>query len=253
MRENRLRTLWAEKKRATNVWLGVPAAYSAEIIAHQGFDSITIDMQHGQADYAAMVAMLTAVSATATVPLVRVSWNDPGQVMRALDAGAYGIICPTVSNREECERLVGACRYAPRGYRSVGPNRAVLYAGSDYVAKANETVLTIVQIETADGMKNIDEIASVEGLDMLFVGPSDLGLSLGREPRMDQTDQVVTAAIDKVLETAHRRGLKAGIFCVSLDYSNAMFNKGFDLVTIATDAGLLTAGAGNLKRGIRAN
>src|SRR6185503_13544520 len=177
----------------------------------------------------------------------------PGQVMRALDAGAYGIICPTVNNREECERLVGACRYAPLGYRSVGPNRAVLYAGSDYVAKANETVLTIVQIETAEGLKNIDEIASVVGLDMLFVGPSDLGLSLGREPRMDQTDPVVVAAIDKVLETAHGRGLKAGIFCVSLDYSNAMFAKGFDLVTIATDAGLIAAGAGDLKRSIRTN
>jgi 4-hydroxy-2-oxoheptanedioate aldolase len=253
MRENKLRMLWAEKKRATNIWLSVPAAYCAEIIAHQGFDSVTIDMQHGQADYAAMCAMMTAVSTTATVPLVRVGWNDPGEVLRALDAGAYGVICPTVNNRAECERFVGACRYAPAGYRSVGPNRAFLYGGPDYLAKANETILTIVQIETAEGLKNIDEIAGVPGLDMLYVGPSDLGLSLGREPRMDQTDAVVVEAIDKVLATAHGRGLTAGIFCIALDYSNAMFNKGFDLVTIATDTGLISAGAGNLKRWIRPN
>lgn len=251
MRENRLRSMFAEKMRATNVWLSVPAAYSAEIIAHQGFDSVTIDLQHGQSDYGSMSAMLTAISTTATVPLVRVQWNDPGEVMRALDAGAYGVICPTINNRAEAEKFVGACRYAPLGYRSVGPNRALLYAGSDYLAKSNETVLSIAQIETADGLKNVEEIASVKGLDMLYVGPSDLGLSLGREARMDQTDPVVVAAIDKVLATAHARGLSAGIYCVSNDYANAMFAKGFDLVTIASDAGLLMAGAANLKRAIK--
>jgi 4-hydroxy-2-oxoheptanedioate aldolase len=251
MRENRLRAMFAAKKRATNIWLSVPAAYSAEIIAHQGFDSVTVDLQHGQSDYASMCAMLTAVSTTATVPLVRVQWNDPGEVMRALDAGAYGVICPTINNRAEAERFVGACRYAPLGYRSVGPNRAVLYAGSDYLAKSNETVLSIVQIETADGLKNVEEIAGVKGLDMLYVGPSDLGLSLGREAQMDQTDPIVVAAIDKVLATAHARGLTAGIYCVSLDYANAMFAKGFDLVTVASDAGLLMAGAGHVKRTIR--
>ena len=251
MRENRLRAMFAAKQRATNVWLSVPAAYAAEIIAHQGFDSVTVDLQHGQSDYASMCAMLTAVSTTATVPLVRVQWNDPGEVMRALDAGAYGVICPTINSRAEAERFVGACRYAPIGYRSVGPNRAVLYAGSDYLAKSNETVLSIVQIETAEGFKNVEEIAGVRGLDMLYVGPSDLGLSLGREARMDQTDPIVVAAIDKVLATAHARGLSAGIYCVSLDYANAMFAKGFDLVTVASDAGLLMAGAGHVKRTIK--
>jgi len=251
MRENKLRTLWTGGKRTTNVWLSVPAAYSSEIIAHQGFDSVTIDLQHGQGDYAAMCAMLTAISTTASVPLVRVQWNDPGEVMRALDAGAYGVICPTINSRVECERFVGACRYAPLGTRSVGPNRAVLYAGGDYLAKSNETVLAIAQIETADGLKNVEEIATVKGLDMLYVGPSDLGLSLGREARMDQTDPIVVAAIDKVLASAKARGLAAGIYCVSLDYANAMFAKGFDLVTVASDAGLLAAGAANVRRQIK--
>ena len=242
MRENKLRALWASGKAATNVWTHIPASYATELIAHQGWDSITVDTQHGAIGYPEMRAMLTAIATTEAVPLVRVSWNDPGEVMRAADAGAMGIICPTINNVEECERFVGACRYAPLGYRSIGPNRARFY-GEDYLAKANETMLSIVQIETAAGLANVEKIAAVKGLDMLYIGPSDLGLSLGRAPRMDPTDSVVTAAIDKVLATAKAAGLKTGIYCVGTDYSKAMFAKGFDLVTVLSDTALISAGA----------
>src|SRR5579864_428771 len=163
MRANRLREIWSSGKQATNVWLGLPSMLAAESIAHQGWDSATVDMQHGHIDFASMVAMLTAISTTATVPLVRVPWNQPGDVMRALDAGAYGVICPNVDTREQCERFVGACRYAPLGYRSVGPRRAVLYAGPDYMAHANDTLLAIVQVETKKGLENVDQIAAVKG------------------------------------------------------------------------------------------
>jgi 4-hydroxy-2-oxoheptanedioate aldolase len=127
-----------------------------------------------------------------------VAWNEPGDVMRALDAGAYGVICPNIDTREDCARFVGACRYPPAGYRSFGPKRGLLYGGLDYVHHANDTILTIIQIETATGLKNIDDIAKVPGLDMLYVGPSDLGLALGREARQNQTDPVVLEAIDKI-------------------------------------------------------
>jgi 4-hydroxy-2-oxoheptanedioate aldolase len=176
------------------------------------------------------------------VPLVRVGWNDPAEVMRAADAGAMGVICPTVNTREECEKFVGALRYAPLGYRSLGPNRARFY-GEKYQAKANETLLAIAQIETAAGLENVEAIAGVEGLDMLYVGPSDLGLSMGRDGVIDQTDPVVVAAIDKVLATAKEAGLKAGIYCIAPAYSKQMLKKGFDLVTCVSDTGLLRAGA----------
>lgn len=241
MRENRLRTLWASGRAATNAWLHIPAAYATELIAHQGWDSITIDTQHGPIGYDAMVAMLTAISTTDAVPLVRVAWNNPGEIMRAADAGAFGVICPSVGNVAECERFVGAVRFAPMGYRSIGPNRARFF-GADYVAKANETILAIAQIETAEGLANAEAIASVKGLDMLYVGPSDLGLSLGREGRMDQTDPVVVDAIDRILRVAKAAGLRAGIFCVAPDYTKAMLAKGFDLVTALTDTALITAG-----------
>ncbi|MBV9992860.1 MAG: 2,4-dihydroxyhept-2-ene-1,7-dioic acid aldolase [Alphaproteobacteria bacterium] len=248
MRPNALKDLWKAGRGADNFWLCLPSALGAEIAAHQGWDSILIDMQHGQIGYEAMCAMVLAVSTTTTVPLVRVPWNEPGDVMRALDAGAYGVMCPSVETEDECRRFVGACRYAPLGYRSVGPRRAMLYAGSDYVAQANDTVLAIVQIETKSGLDNLDAIAAVPGLDMVYVGPSDLGLSLGRAVKADQTDPVVVAAIDAVLAGARRAGIKGGIFCKSVGYARAMAEKGFDLVTVESDEGLLMLGGERLAK-----
>ena len=147
-------------------------------MAHAGWDSLVVDMQHGMIDYQMMVTMLQAISTTNTVPLVRVPWNDPAHIQKALDAGAYGIICPMINNRAEAEKFVGSCRYAPLGYRSSGPIRASLYGGADYHMKANDIVLAFGMIETAEAMENLDEIMSVKGLDAIYVGPSDLSISL---------------------------------------------------------------------------
>jgi 4-hydroxy-2-oxoheptanedioate aldolase len=243
MRANRLREIWTSGRAATNCWTGIPSSLVAETLSHQGWDSITVDMQHGHLDWSSAYAMLTAISTTDAVPLFRVAWNAPGDVMRALDGGAYGVICPNIETREECERFVGACLYAPKGYRSVGPRRAVFYGGSDYVAGANGTILTIVQVETARGLKNVEEIAAVPGLDMIYIGPNDLGLSLGREAKSDQTDPVVVEAIDRILAVAKARGVRAGIWCRTVAYSKAMMAKGFDLVTVTSDGDLLAGGA----------
>jgi 4-hydroxy-2-oxoheptanedioate aldolase len=248
LRPNRLKDLWRSGKSASNCWLSLGHAFTAEIIAHQCWDSLTVDLQHGLADYASMCTMLTAISTTETVPLVRITWNDAGDAMRALDAGAYGVICPNIETREECERFVGACRYAPMGYRSVGPRRAVLYAGADYMKHANDTVLTIVQVETAKGLANVEAIASVKGLDMLYIGPSDLGLSLGREARADQTDPVVVEAMDKIFKAAKAAKIGAGIYCRNADYAQAMMEKGYDLVTVTSDEAMIGQGAAVAKR-----
>lgn len=242
MRKNGLSTIWATGQAATNVWATIPSSYATEILAQQAWDSITIDTQHGVIDYAAMVSMLTAISTTSVTPLVRVAWNDPAQIMRAADAGAMGVICPTINTRQECERFVGALRYPPMGYRSLGPNRA-RFLGDDYTQKSNETVLAIAQIETAPGLEHVEAIAGVPGLNMLYIGPSDLGLSLGREGKMDQTDPIVVKAIDRILSVAKGNNIKAGIFCASTAYATSMMAKGFDLVTVTSDNALLGAGA----------
>jgi 4-hydroxy-2-oxoheptanedioate aldolase len=188
MRENRLRTLWKADQAAVNGWLAIPNSFSAEVMAHQGWDSLTIDLQHGVIDYAAMVTMLQAISTTATVPVVRVPWLEPGIIMKSLDAGAYGVICPMVSTREEAQRFIAYTNYAPRGTRSFGPVRATLYGGADYATQANDTIVRFAMIETAQALDNLDAILSVEGLDAIYIGPSDLSLALGCKPVFDDVD-----------------------------------------------------------------
>ena len=243
MRENRLRTIWSEDGTVVNGWLHVPSSFSAEVMAHAGYDSLTIDMQHGPVDYGSLVPMLQAISTTDTVPVVRVPWNDPGLIMQVLDAGCYAVICPMVNIREEAEAFVGACRYPPAGYRSYGPYRAALYAGQDYTDHADDTVVTIAMIETREALENLDEILDVEGLDAVFVGPSDLGQSLGYGPGVDRKEPEVIEAIDKVLAAARDRGLAAGIFAGSPEYASGMVEKGFRFVNVSTDAQLMAKAA----------
>ncbi len=243
MRENRLRTLWQDGKSAVNGWLGIPSAFSAEIMAHAGWDSLTVDMQHGIVDYQTAVTMLQAVSTTDIVPMARVPWLDPAIIMKSLDAGAYGIICPMISNRRQAEEFVSYCRYAPVGTRSFGPARAMLYGGADYPEHANDTVLAIAMIETAEAMENLEDIMSTPGLDAIYVGPSDLSLALGHPPRQDVPDGPVYEAQKHILEVAKRHGVVGGIHTVTPEYALRMTRLGYQLVTIASDTRLLAAKA----------
>ena len=143
MRENKVRTILKEGGTVVNGWLGIPSSMAAENMAQANWDSLTVDLQHGLVDYQTAISMFQAITTTPTIPLARVPWLEPGIIMKLLDAGAYGIVCPMINSREECEKFVGACRYAPEGYRSFGPVRAAWYAGADYWQHANETVLTM--------------------------------------------------------------------------------------------------------------
>ena len=243
MRENRIRNLWREDKAVVNGWLAIPSTFSAETMAHQGWDSLTIDMQHGVVDYQMAVNMLTAVSTTNTVPMVRVPWLDPGIIMKSLDAGAYAVICPMINSRAEAEKLVSYMRYAPRGVRSFGPIRALLYGGADYPAKANDTVIPFAMIETKQALENLDDILSVEGLDAIYVGPADLSLTLGCTPKFDQEEKPVVEAIDYIIAKAKQHGVFAGIHNGTPEYAQRMIAKGFRFVTLGSDARLMAAGA----------
>jgi 4-hydroxy-2-oxoheptanedioate aldolase len=243
MRENTIRSLWGEGKAAVNGWCAIPSSFSAETMAHQGWDSVTVDLQHGVVDYQMAVTMLQAISTTATMPIVRVPWLEPGIVGKVLDAGAYGVICPMINTRADAERLVGACRYPPKGYRSFGPIRALLYAGADYPKHANDTVIVFAMIETREALNNLDEILSVPGLDAIYVGPADLSNSLGCTPRFDQDEKPVLDAIDVIVTKAKKHGVVAGIHNGTPEYAQKMVDKGFRFVTIASDARLMAAKA----------
>ncbi|HEX6016479.1 MAG TPA: aldolase/citrate lyase family protein [Burkholderiaceae bacterium] len=252
MRENRLRTLWQQNKPAVNGWLAIPNGFSAEVMAHQGWDTLTIDMQHGVIDYAQMVTMLQAISTTPTVPIVRMPWLEPGIVMKSLDAGAYGIICPMVNTREDAQRLVSYTHYAPKGSRSFGPVRANLYAGSDYPAKANDTIVAFAMIETRQALDNLDDILSVGGLDAIYIGPSDLSLALGCRPVFDDVDPPVAQAIEHIVQRAKAHGVRAGVHNGVPAVARARIALGFDFVTLGSDARILSAGSQELLKAIRA-
>src|SRR3954467_12623556 len=162
-RANRIREIWAGGKAVINSWCGIPSSFSAEVMASMGWDSLVVDMQHGMIDYQMMVTMLQGISTTNVVPLVRVPWNDPAHIQKALDAGAYGIVCPMVNNRAEAEKFVGSMRYAPLGSRSSGPIRASIYGGADYHMKANDIVLAFGMIETQEALEKPDGILSGQG------------------------------------------------------------------------------------------
>lgn len=243
MRENTLRSIWKAGGFAVNGWLAIPSSYSAEAMAHQGWDTLTIDLQHGMVDYQAMIPMLQAISTTATVPVVRVPWLEPGILMKTLDAGAYGVICPMVNTREDAQKLVACTRYAPRGMRSFGPVRALLYGGADYPQHANDTIVSFAMIETAQALDNLDAILSVEGLDAVYIGPSDLSLALGCPPAFDDVAPPVAQAIDHILARAKAHGVVAGIHNGTPEAALARAAKGFQFVTVSSDARLMVAGA----------
>jgi 4-hydroxy-2-oxoheptanedioate aldolase len=239
VRENTLKKIWAKGDAVVNGWLAIPSAFSAEVMAHQGFDSLVVDMQHGVVDYQVAVTMLQAISTTPTVPMARVPWNDPARLMKILDAGVYGVICPMINTREEAEELVRHCKYPPRGHRSWGPVRASIYAGADYGDHANDDIVVMPMIETAEAMKNLDDILSVPGVDAVYVGPSDLSLALGCKPRLDQTDAPVVEAQQKIVEACKKHGVVAGIHNNTSAYALKMIAAGYQFVTLASDSRFL--------------
>ena len=175
MQGNKLKEIWASGKPVLVGWCSIGNPFTAEIMATQGYDAINVDVQHGALDYSALLPMLQAVHASGVVPMARVPWLEPGIVMKALDAGAMGIICPMVNNRQDAEALVSYMRYPPLGQRSFGPTRAAV-AIPGYGVAANDEVLAMAMIETADGVRNLEEICATPGLDGVYVGPADLPL-----------------------------------------------------------------------------
>ncbi|MDC0513867.1 aldolase/citrate lyase family protein [Pelagibacteraceae bacterium] len=242
MRKNKLKEIFKQGGSAINGWLQIPNSFTAELMANQNWDSLTLDMQHGVVDYSHAISMLQAISTTNVVPMARVNWNEPGQIMKILDAGAYGIICPMVSNRKEAENFVQACMYPPRGYRSYGPIRGLVYGGPDYADEANNEILKFAMIETKESLDNLDEIMQTPGLDGIYIGPADLSLALGEKPSFDKPEgDPVYNVIMKILEHAKKNKIIAGIQNAQPEYAQKMIKKGFQLVTIGTDQRFMTA------------
>ena len=251
MRPNTIRSVWDQGGCILNGWLHIPSAFAAEVMAHAGWQSLTIDMQHGLVDYGTAVSMLQAIATTPVIPLARVPWNEPGTIMKMLDAGCYGIICPMIDSRPACEAFVGACRYPPHGYRSFGPVRALLYAGQDYAAHANDTVIAMAMIETREAVERLDDILRTPGLDAIYIGPSDLSQSFGYAPRLDPVEPEMVHVIEQITAAAREKGVVVGMHTGSVEYAQRMAAQGMQFLTVASDARLMAARAADVTAAFR--
>ena len=240
---NPLKEAWAENRTAFGLWMTMPGSFGAELLAGAGVDYVCVDQQHGVIDYASMISMFQAIGAAGAAPITRVIQNDPGEIMKSLDAGALGVIVPLVNDATEAARAVSACRYPPHGTRSYGPVRAAGVIGSRDPKDLDRTVLCIVMVETREGLEKVDEIAATPGLDGIFIGPSDLALSLGLPPTLDVTEEAHVEAVRRIREASHRHGIAAGIQSASGGAAREHAQAGFDMVTVATDAALLRSAA----------
>lgn len=246
MIENKLRRIWAEGKPVLHGWLSVGSPFTAEIMAAQGYDAISVDWQHGALDYSDLLPMFQAMRASGAVIGARVPWLDPAAIMKALDAGAMQIICPMISTPEQAREFVRYMRYPPQGQRSFGPTRAAFAQGPNIHAEANDQVVGWAMIETKEAVANLDAIAATPGLDGIYVGPADLTFSLfdGRyPPGFDREEPEMIEVLKKVARTCHRHGIKAALHCGGAEYAARAISWGFDMTTVSGDTRLLAGAA----------
>lgn len=233
----------AEKEYLLGGWCSLPSAFATELMAAAGFDWLCIDWQHGMLDFTDIVPMLQAASITKTFTLVRVPSSEPASIMKALDAGAGGVIVPLVNTAKEAERAVEACRYPPDGSRSWGPTRAQLRS-CDYTAeRVNQMVVCAVQIETLEAIENLDSILAVQGVDIALVGPSDMAVSMGMNPGLGPVPGRHAEVIARVAVRARECGVTPAIYCGSAVAARQFDELGYRMLAVAGDALLLRTSA----------
>ena len=235
---NRIRQARAEGRPSFGAWSVLPGSLPAELMGRAGFDWVIIDTQHGGVAPGDLVPMIQALELGGTTPVVRVPWTDPPTIMRVLDFGARGVIVPMVNTAGEAQAAAAAMRYPPQGIRSFGPTRAAYGSPAD----ANEDVVLLVMIETSEALENVDEIAATPGVDGLFIGPVDLGLSMGLALDWTGSSPQILDAVDRVVAACARTGRFAGTVSSSPDHARELLRRGVSFVTLGADVGYLIAG-----------
>ena len=248
---NPLKQRLREGKVVVGYWLTLPSPSVAEIMGSLALDWLLVDLEHGPIGWETLEDMLRALRGTPVVPLVRVPSGEPPVLKRALDRGPLGVVVPLVSTAEEAERVVAACRYPPQGIRGVAGSRASGYGATlaEYFAAWNREVLVACQVETVEALQRVDEIAAVDGVDVLFVGPNDLSANLNRWRDLEY--EGFREALNRVLAAARRHGKAAGVMCTGPEDALARVDQGFRFVALGSDARLLAAAAGRAAQQLR--
>ena len=246
MIKNKVKRAFSEGRVALNGWCSTANSMMTEILADQGYDSITVDMQHGIVDYSETARIFQTLRASNTTPFARVPWLEPGIIMKVLDAGAYGIICPMINNQEQAERFVSYVRYPPLGTRSFGPTRALYSSGENYFTEANDNVTCLAMIETAEAYENLQAIITTPGIDGVYIGPADLTLGVMKgklPPGLDREEPEMIAVIKDIMQACNKQGIIAGIHTGSSEYAIRSVNWGFDFITLLSDVRLVAGAA----------
>jgi 4-hydroxy-2-oxoheptanedioate aldolase len=238
-----LRERVLHKELLVGTFLNLGSSVTAEIAGNAGFDWVLIDLEHGAGNRQELLYQLQAIESTPAVPFVRIAWNDPVMFKQVLDLGASGIMVPYIQTVQEAERAVAAMRYPPTGIRGVAVmNRACAFGPGfrEYFESASSKLVTILQIESAEAIKNIDQIAAVDGADVLFVGPMDLSVGLGVPQQWNHP--TMRSALAKVVNACQKAGKAAGIILMNEDQIEQAFNDGFTVLSYSSDSAAVVKG-----------
>ena len=227
-----------KNNKLVNGWIHIDSISSAKIMAANSFNSICIDLQHGMFDFEKCRDLMQVIANNNVFPIVRVANNDIGIINKALDAGAYGIICPLINDREDCKKFIDSCYYPPKGKRSFGPTLASIDA-DNYFRQANTRILSIIMIETKESVINLEDILKNKELDMLYIGPYDLSISYGVSPEKVFKNKKMLDRYTQILKLAKKAKKKVAIHCSGALIASYFLKLGFDMVTVSTDLNLL--------------
>ena len=248
MRTNHVKEKLKQGKPALGAWLNLPDVSSARIMARLGFDWLLVDMEHTAHHPALMSDIIATIADAGTcAPFVRVPSHGVEWFKWALDAGAWGVVVPMVESREEAQRVVGHIKYPPTGTRSFGGAFGPYGFGTldrlSYTQAANNEILVAVQIESAPALQHVDEILSVPGIDVAFVGPNDLHFQLGLTPSSEGAEPEFVEALERIKAAAQKYRLATGMFCSDGAAAAQRIREGFQMVSITSDVSCLIAEA----------
>jgi len=246
MRNNLLKAKLASGEACRGIWLGLPSAHSARLLARLPVDWLAIDAEHAPLGVELLAQMVASIAeANGPAPLVRLSQASTENIKQALDAGAYGVIAPMINTPDEAERLVAWSKFPPAGQRSFGSAYAGLafdLSMADYLRQANNQTLAIIQVESQAALGNLDAMFAVPGVDLAFVGPVDLSISLGLDPLPENPHPIFLEALREIQHAAQAHHLPLGIYCSNGKAAAERIRQGFLLVNVATDVGVLQRG-----------
>ncbi|PNS19825.1 preprotein translocase, SecY subunit [Sphaceloma murrayae] len=244
---NRLQNALRKGGATFGGWQMLPGTNISRAIARTGFDWICVDTEHGNISDDNMHECVAAIAACGVSPIVRVAANEAWMVKRALDAGAHGIVVPLLKTAEDARQIVSAAKFPPQGTRGFGSPFSMEkfhtaekggLRQSEYYQQANDGLVTVIQIETKEALKNVDEIALVPGVDVLLIGPFDLGNNIGY-PIIDSMHEELKKAINRIHESAKKAGKRTGIYCTSGEQARDYAERGFHMISVVTDAAAL--------------